>query len=101
MANESSGNTAYIDATGDSSFGTGKGDIFLVGVIFTPDAANDELELRDSSGGRIKFYARGATAKSTMFFDMADTPIRFTGAVHVQTITSGAKAILIRRVASA
>ena len=95
MANAFAGNTIYIDSTGDSGLGTGRGNTFLTGIFFTPDAANDALDLRETVGGTVKFYCRAATAKSTVFFDMADTPIRFVGAIHVTTITSGAKAILV------
>jgi len=95
MANTYNQNTCAIDSTGDSGIGTGKGRIKLFGVIFVPDANNDEIELRNSSGGAVKFYTRAATAKETKFIDLANKPILFNDAIHVQTLSSSARAILI------
>jgi len=96
MANVYAQNTCSIDTGGvDSGIGTGKGRIMLYAVIFTPNISNDQMELRNSAGGAIKFFIRGSNAKNSMFLDLSHKPIVFNGAIHIETLTNNAKAILI------
>jgi hypothetical protein len=91
MANSVQGNKIYIDATGTVADSRTK----VAYILFTPGAANDQLILRETSGGSDIFYIRSATANETMRFDFALAPLVFNNGIYVQTLTSGAKAVLV------
>jgi hypothetical protein len=91
VANVRSGNSAYVDTTG--SITTDK-NTKVVRILFTPDAANDELLLKDGTAGSSKIYLRLATAKKTEVFDLGDG-INFPNEIYVSTLTAGAKAVLM------
>lgn len=91
MANTTSSNMIFIDSTGTVADSTTK----VAYIIFTPDAANDELLLRMTSSGANCFYARGAVAKNTVVYDFSRKPLVFVNGLHVQTLTSGAKVVVI------
>lgn len=91
MANHRSSGKVFIDSTGSVTDQT----ILVSSILFTPNAANDELLLRETSAGDDCIYLRSATAKTTMQFDFSLKPIVFQNGLYVQTITSGAKAVLI------
>jgi hypothetical protein len=91
LANSIQGNKILIDSTGlltDSR-------VKIVYVLFTPDAANDELILRETASGSNCFYIRGSTAKNTVMYDFSATPLVFNNGVYVQTLTANAKVVLV------
>jgi hypothetical protein len=91
MANSRLGNKIYIEATG--SIATVP--IKVAYILFTPDAANDQLILRETSNGADCLILRAATVKDTRMFDFSRKPIVFQNGIYVQTLSSGAKAVLI------
>lgn len=91
MANAVTGNKIYLDATGAVTTSRKK----VAYIVFTPDASNDQLILRETSGGANCISVRGATAKDTMVLDFSARPIVFNNGIYVQTLTSGATATLI------
>jgi hypothetical protein len=92
MANVRLGNKILIDAEGAAA---ATGPIKVVYVLFTPDTAADELELSETDGGSLGFYCRGATAKETLQFDFSACPLVFNNGIWVETLTTGAKALLV------
>lgn len=95
MANVRNGNTIYLDSTGAATTAN-EINVKVAYIIFTPDAANDVLELKDDdTSGDLKFYIRGATAKDSMMFDFSYSPLLFPNGIYVSTITAGAKATII------
>lgn len=91
MANVRVGNKIMIDSTGTVLTNP----IRIVHILFTPDAANDQLVLREESGGSDCFFIRGVTAKQTEMYSFLDCPLIFSNGLHVQTLTSGAKAVIV------
>lgn len=91
MANNRTGNKFYVDSTGELT-----ADKTLVSyILFTPDAANDQMVIRESSNGADVLYFRAATAKDTQLFDFSAKPLVFPNGVYIQTLTTGAKASFI------
>ncbi len=87
------GNTVYVDTTGATGCPAGTK---LAYVTFTPDAANDQLVLKDgSTSGTIKFSAKGAVAKDTVVFDFSFSPIFFPNGIYVATLSSSGVAVLV------
>lgn len=64
-------------------------------IIFTPNTSNDEILLRETSDGADCFYLRSATGKDSKYFDFSRSPLFFPNGIYVQTLTSGAKAVLV------
>lgn len=91
MANTRIGNKIYVDATG--SLADSK--IKVAGILFTPDATNDQLVLGESVSSSPCISLRSATAKTTLYFDFSSVPALFVNGLYVQTITSGATATII------
>jgi hypothetical protein len=92
VANVQNSNSVYVDTTGSLTTIPTK----VHYIIFTPDAANDQLILKnEDNSGSIKISLRGATAKTSMIFDFSACPIHFPQGVYVSTITSGATATLV------
>jgi len=92
MANTRTGNMWYID-TASQQLTSRR--IKITHIIFTPDATDDTLVLRDSSSGSNMVKIQGATAKQTQSIPFYDNPLVFENGVYVQTLTSGATATLI------
>lgn len=90
--NVRTGNKIFIDSTGVA---VATGPVKVAYILFTPNAANDELLLRETSGGADCFYLRGATGKQTNIYRMAEIPLVFSNGIFVQTLTSGAKVVLV------
>lgn len=97
MANARSGNVIYIDSSGSVTDEKG---LRVAHIIFTTSGANDAIEIRDSSSGTTKFYAKHVTANDTKHFSLDTIPIYFANGIYVQSLSSGAKAILITTGAS-
>ena len=91
MANAQTTGKISLDSTGAVTTSQVK----VSHIIFTPNAANDTLVLRETPGGGDVLTLQSATAKTTMHFDFSASPIVFFGGIYVQTITAGAKATLI------
>lgn len=92
MANARSGNIIFIDTA--SSQITSDLNLKIASILFTSSSAGDALELRESSSGSTKVYIKNGTANDTAQF-IFETPIVFSQGIYVQTISSGAKAILV------
>ena len=92
MANSRSGNVFYADSTGEL---TTDSSIKLIGILFTTNAANDALVLRESSGGTNKIAIKHVTANDTKFIDLSSTPILFARGIYVSTLTASATVTLI------
>ena len=96
MAITKNGNTIYIDATG--TIPTNVIPVKIAFIIFTTDAANDQLILRDKDGsGALKIDIKHATANDTVRYNFSDNPITFPNAVHVDTLSPNAVATLVLR----
>lgn len=91
MANTTSSNMIFIDSTGTVTDSPVK----IAYILFTPNTANDELLLRMTSSGSNCFYAREATAKKTITYDFSRKPLVFVNGLHVETLTSGAKVVIV------
>lgn len=92
MANGRFGNKIWIEETGTVVSGK---PVKVAYILFTPDATSDQMVLRETSSGSDCFFVRGAVAKDTICLDFHARPIIFQNGIHVQTLTSGAKAVLI------
>lgn len=91
MGNTRLSNKIYIDSTGEVIDTTVK----IAAILFTPDAAGDQMVLRETQDGADIFIVRGAVAKDTLMFHFNDIPMVFQNGIYVQTLTSGAKAVLV------
>lgn len=91
MANAVTTGKIYIDSTGAVTTNT----IKIAYILFTPDAANDQLILRESQNGSNCLSVRAAVAKNTMILDFSRKPLVFTNGLYVQTLTSGATATVV------
>lgn len=95
MANTRNGNSIYVTETGLST-GSNETNVKVVYILFTPDLANDQMILKErDTNGDIKLNLRGATAKTTMFFDFSAAPITFKAGIFISTLTASATATLI------
>lgn len=91
MANARIANKILIDSTGVIV----EGPIKVAYVLFTANTANDEILIRETASGADCFHVRAATAKDTKYFDFSRAPLVFSNGIYVQTLTSGAKAVMI------
>lgn len=91
VANNRSANKILIDATGVAVEGIVK----VAYILFTPNSANDEILIRDTASGDDSFYLRAAVAKDTKYFDFSRAPLVFANGIYIQTLTSGAKAVIV------
>ncbi len=91
MANTIRGNKILIDSTGEVTTTRTK----VVYILFTPNTAFDELVLRETASDADCFYIRQAVAKETKLYRLPEAAAVFNNGLYVQTLTSGAKAVLI------
>ncbi len=94
MANTRTGNTVFIDAEGAAIVGTNQ-PIKVAYILFTPDTASDQMILRETENGANKIHVRAKDAKNTMQFDFALKPLVFANGIFVDTLTTGATAVLV------
>lgn len=92
MANARLGNIIYIDATGSVSTDR---NTRVIGILFTTAAAGDNVILRESASGSDKINIKHATDEDTKYIRLDASPIIFGTGIYCQTITSGAKLMLI------
>lgn len=92
MANSRLGNIIYIDTAG--SISTDR-NTRIIGMIFTTAGAGDEVILRESSGGADKISIKHATDEDSKHIRLEQSPIIFGTGIYCQSITSGAKLMLI------
>ncbi len=90
--NTRTGNKIFIDSTGVA---VTIGPVKVAYILFTPNTALDELTLRETADGNDCFYLRGAVAKQTNIYRMPEVPLIFQNGIFVQTLTSGAKAVIV------
>lgn len=95
MANARIANKIFVDSTGSIVTNTVK----VTYILFTPGAASDELTLRETADGPDCFHVRGATAHDTLYYRFDVAPLVFSNGIYVQTITSGAKAVIVTSMA--
>ena len=93
MANVLQSNSVYVDSTGALTTKKTK----VAYIIFTPDAANDAITLRDGDGAGdpLKLTLKGATAKQSTLFDFSNKPLLFQDGIYCSAITASATATLI------
>jgi hypothetical protein len=92
MANQKNGNSLSIDATGSVTTNPTR----VAYIAFTPNAANDQLVLKDgSTSGAIKWTCKGATAEHTEFYDLSYSPLFFPNGIYVATLDASGVAILV------
>ena len=91
MANYKQGNIWFVDSTGSL---TTEPRQLIASIMFTTDNANDALVLRTSSTASDMISIKAATADNTTQYDFP-IPLFFPAGIYVQTISSGAKAMLI------
>ncbi len=91
MANTSSGNCIYVDATGDVATET----TYLVGLLLTPTAASAVLVLKDkTNAGNTKMDFRAATSGESKTWDLSRTPIRFAEGINIGTLTNAVATLI-------
>ncbi len=90
MANRA-GNKILADSTGVVVDTSHK----IAYILFTPNAANDEMMIRETASGADCFYVRAATAKDTKEFDFSHCPMFFPNGIYIETLTSGAKVVFV------
>lgn len=106
MANVLSGSTYYVDtaSTGAASCLESK-DIQVVGIFYHTDSANQHFVLNDISGtsaagyptaGAVKLKIGNSSAHETLFFDLADCPIRFANGIWISTLESGFLTLIVK-----
>jgi hypothetical protein len=91
MANARIGNKILVDSTGAVVTGSVK----VIHILFTPNTALDEMVIRETASGADCFYLRASVAKDTQHFDFSIAPLVFTNGIYIQTLTSGAKAVIV------
>lgn len=91
MANTRIANKILIDSTGSVVDTVVK----VAYIIFTPNSANDEMTIRETADGADCFYIRASTAKNTQYFNFSRSPLLFSNGIYIQTLTSGAKAVIV------
>jgi hypothetical protein len=92
VANARIANKIYIDSTGSV---LAEGPVRIAYILFTPSAANDQIVLRESASGSDIFFIQEKDAKQTHEYDFSLVPMIFTNGLYVQTLSSGAKAVII------
>lgn len=90
MANARTSNKIYIDSTGEITTSA----IKVSYIVFTPDTANDQIILKETSSGPTCLKVRGATAKDSIILDFSISPALFNG-LYIDTLSSGATATII------
>lgn len=92
MANSRSANIIHCDtATAAASTDL---NLKVAELLFTTDNANDAFELRETSGGSSKITVKHATADDTKHIQF-QTPIVFSQGIYVQSLSAGAKLMII------
>ena len=93
MANAHFSGTIYVDTTGSLTAGAAARVSY---ILFTPDAANDLLVLRDGTDGSnpVKISIKAATAKHTVFFDFSQRPLVFSGGIYATIAANGTATIV-------
>lgn len=92
MANSFTNGRIVLDTSSEQVIATTR-DVKISYILFTPDAANDQIIVRESSGGPILFKLSASTAKEDLLLDFSADPILARG-IYVDTVSSNAVAIL-------
>lgn len=92
MANAQRGNKILIDTAGLVANSTRSKVVY---ALFTPAAAGDSVVLRESASSADIFVIAGAVAHDTKQFRFDQCPLVFGDGIYVQSITSGAKLLLV------
>lgn len=106
MANTLSGSTYYVDtaSTGAASCLESK-DVQVVGIFYHTDSANQHFVLNDIAGtaaagaptvGATKLKVGNVSAHETLFYDLADCPIRFANGIWISTLDSGFLTLIVK-----
>lgn len=92
MANSYSGGRIVVDTASEQVIATDR-KIKVSYILFTPDAADDQIVIRESSSGAIVFKLSSSTAKENMLLDFSREPVVMNG-VYVDSVSSNAVAVL-------
>lgn len=88
MANNSNGNSCYVDSIG--ALATAAKNIKVLGITLTASAANAQLVLKNNdAGASVRLDLRNPTAGSTVQFRFDQAPIVFSNGINVLTILNG------------
>jgi hypothetical protein len=91
MANAIRGNKIYVDTTGEI---TTKRQIVTT-ILFTPDSNNDQIVIREISSDVDIMKIRGSIAKQTIQLRFDAAPLVFGNGIYIQTLSTGATAVLV------
>jgi hypothetical protein len=92
MANARLGNVIHIDSTGVVSTDR---NTRVIGILFTTATAGDAVVLRESASGGDKLSLKHSIDEDTKYLRMDGNPIIFGSGIYVQSISAGAKLMLI------
>lgn len=106
MANTLSGSTYYVDvaSTGAASCLESK-DVQVVGIFYHTDTANQHVVLNDIAGtsaagtptvGSVKLKIGNIAAHETLFYDLANCPIRFANGIWISAFDSGFLTLIVK-----
>ncbi len=106
MANVLSGSTYYVDtvSTGSASC-LESSDIQIVGIFYHSDSANQHAIINDIAGtaaagtptvGALKLKIGNVAAHETLFYDLADCPIRCSKGIWISTLDSGSLTLIVK-----
>lgn len=89
--NTRAGNKVYVGETGLVTDQR----VMICSILFTPQAANDSMTLRETADGPDLLFIRGATAKNTVQFDFSQKPLVFNNGIYVSAIGTQCTALLV------
>lgn len=92
MANSYTNGRIVIDTASEQVVATDR-TVKISYILFTPDAANDQIIVRESAGGPILFKLSASTAKEDLLLDFTGDPIVARG-IYVDTVSANAVAVL-------
>lgn len=92
MANTRNGNTWHVDSAGTLT--TDK-NVKVSHILFTSSGAGDSIVITDASGGNDKITLKQATANDTKQFEFEQSPLVFPNGIHITSLSTGAKAVLV------
>lgn len=98
MSNNRVGNVIHIDSAG---LVTDERNVKVICILLTSAAAGDAVVIRESASGADKMTIKNGVANSTYAVPLESGPLVFANGIYIQSITSGAKVMLITSQAGA
>jgi hypothetical protein len=91
VANVRTGNTHYVDSTGN----LGTDPEIVLGFLLTATSANAIANIQDT-GSNNKINLRVATSGDTKLFDLSQSPLTFPKGVKVSTLTNAILTVIYK-----